>query len=225
MNPTVLTFGLLCIRMFTVLEMLCKKIWNIINTNTDIFRYLHSLFVHVVFRIQRSVFTYVESPYPYWSLCQVNESYKEIVLPLPSTDVICEFTNLLHVLHKNTFLADTEYLMYMANDTTILSRRFDVHRTDYALSTDKLRNPFLSVEYSNPDSKNRIVLEIDPRLLVVGNEILSETFVRRYFAYHSMRDFDERYTLHIMDRNIRMITLNAGDYICLGGTGEYRKMT
>ena len=70
----------------------------------------------------------------------------------------------------------------------------------------------------------RIVIEMDPAVYLVGNEILSSRFVLRCLQYQSENYvFDDRYVLDIMDSKIKMLTLNAGEYILIGNT-EYEKM-
>ena len=69
----------------------------------------------------------------------------------------------------------------------------------------------------------RLVVEMDPAVYLVGNEILSSRFILRYLQYQSENYvFDDRYVLDIMDSKIRMLTLTAGEYILIGNT-EYEK--
>lgn len=81
------------------------------------------------------------------------------------------------------------------------------------------RVKFLVVEYSHPKMKNTIEIKIDPKMLVVGNAILSPCFVWRYLAmlpiYKSFV-FDLNYKLTIIDNCATTIELDSIQYIVLG---------
>jgi hypothetical protein len=71
--------------------------------------------------------------------------------------------------------------------------------------------------------EERIPIELDPAIYLIGNEILSSRFVLRCLEYQSEKYvFDDRYVVKIMDSKIRMLTLVAGEYIVIGNT-EYAK--
>lgn len=75
---------------------------------------------------------------------------------------------------------------------------------------------FLTIQYCHPKQKITIDIQFDKRIYIIGNEILSPTFVLRYLEYQSIPFyFDKDYTIDIMDTNINMFTLTSNEYICL----------
>ena len=75
---------------------------------------------------------------------------------------------------------------------------------------------FLSIEYSYPGSDTPIVLEMNSDEYIVGNEILSKTFVKRMLEYQvNTTVFHHDYVLSIMDNNIDTFELKMGEYIIL----------
>jgi hypothetical protein len=75
---------------------------------------------------------------------------------------------------------------------------------------------FLSIKYSHPDMKDPIFFELDRAYFIVGNEILSNTFILRLLTYQPNEYvFDDKYKLEIVDNNINIKTLNSKNYIYL----------
>jgi len=75
---------------------------------------------------------------------------------------------------------------------------------------------FLSIEYTYPSLKNPIVLNICPNEYIVGNEILSITFIKRMMEYqYNAMVFHEDYVINIMDNNIQEFQLKKGQYVIL----------
>ena len=75
---------------------------------------------------------------------------------------------------------------------------------------------FLSIEYTHPELKSPIVIEIDKNAYLVGNEILSCTFVKRALEYSSnIKNFDTDYLLRIMDNDLNIFELKSNEYIKL----------
>ena len=69
--------------------------------------------------------------------------------------------------------------------------------------------------------ESTIVIELDPSLYLVGNEILSAGFIERYLEYQDLAFvFDTEYVLDIMDSKIKMLTLTSDQYVVLDKT-EY----
>ena len=75
---------------------------------------------------------------------------------------------------------------------------------------------FLSIAYTHPEVKTSIVIEVDKNAYLVGNEILSCTFVKRALEYScNVKHFDTDYILTIMDNNLNTFELKSNEYIIL----------
>jgi hypothetical protein len=75
---------------------------------------------------------------------------------------------------------------------------------------------FLSIDYIHPEVKNPIPIHIDNSAYLVGNEILSCTFVKRALEYSfNVKNFDADYELRIMDNDLNVIRLKSNEYIVL----------
>jgi hypothetical protein len=75
---------------------------------------------------------------------------------------------------------------------------------------------FLNIEYCHPENEKSITIDIDKNGYLVGNEILSSTFVKRCLEYmNDRKSFDMNYTLKIMDNNLDSIVLKSDEYIVL----------
>ena len=62
----------------------------------------------------------------------------------------------------------------------------------------------------------KYTIDIDKTWLYVNNELFSKTFLKRYFDYHNISvQFTNEYIVDIMDNNINMFQLKAGEYIQL----------
>lgn len=212
MHPSLITIGLCCIRFYTILELKIQRWWDYLVTNNEFARRFRQSTIMLRFRIRQATRRYkVEPPYPYWSISCTNDTFNELVVPSSDT-----FTKLVSMFEQTSYQEKDDYLLISSDDHFIQSRIFESSRVNYAITTEKVKNPFLSVEYSHPDMEHRIALELDPRFLTLNNEILSNTFVRRCLAYQSDKYvFDERYMLHILDSKIRMFTMSVDEHILL----------
>ena len=77
----------------------------------------------------------------------------------------------------------------------------------------------LAVNYTHPDMKNSISIELPNEMYVQNNELLSFIFVLRYLKqlpFYVKYVFDRRYVLTIMDDNIQQFQLYPHQYIILG---------
>jgi hypothetical protein len=76
---------------------------------------------------------------------------------------------------------------------------------------------FLSIEYTHPKLSKPIYLDIPRNVYMVGNVILSPTFVARYLAYNygtgMFNVFYPDYKLTIIDKNVEIITLHGNQCI------------
>lgn len=132
----------------------------------------------------------------------------------------CKLTNNLELIeefvYENIFTIPVEpfgFLIY--------------HRPQYILCRSSNiidRNPifseirFLSIEYTHPDMNEPIQLVLEKEWCVVGNEVLGKIHVLRMLEYQFCKNdyvFDNRYILKIIDSNINMFDINAGQSIQL----------
>jgi hypothetical protein len=75
---------------------------------------------------------------------------------------------------------------------------------------------FLSIEYTHPELDKPIVIEVDKNAYLIGNEILSCTFVKRALEYScNIKNFDTDYVLKIMDNDLKTFELKSNEYIKL----------
>jgi hypothetical protein len=78
------------------------------------------------------------------------------------------------------------------------------------------RGKLLSIEYKHPDMKNTIIMDLNEKIFLNNNEILSPLFVRRWLEYQSTGFFfDLRYNLKIMDENINTFDLKSDKHLLL----------
>ena len=83
---------------------------------------------------------------------------------------------------------------------------------------------FLNIEYSHPGIPSSITIPLERNSYLVGNEILSPTFVKRQLEYmNSSKTFDMTYVLKIMDNNLNNFELKSDEYIVLDKM-EYKIM-
>lgn len=100
-----------------------------------------------------------------------------------------------------------------------LSRVTGSHSQKFDFKNSKIR--FLSIEYTHPKMTTTIYLDIPRNAYLIGNEILSATFVLRCLKYQVKSFiFDLDYALNLMDNNIKQFTMNSEQY-CLLGEMEY----
>ena len=212
MNPTLLTIGLFCIRLYTILEMKLRIWCMYLTTNSSTVRSIIYHVQYIFYRVRQLLYAYkVEPPYAYWSLSHYDTQLNEMILPLVQADITAEFSYMMSIVSK-TSGHNMDCLYYAANETIVLSR---IH-SDTALATTRIRNPFVTVEYTHPEMNEPIVIDLDNRWFVVGNEILSKVFVARYLAYQSKPYvFDDRYILHIMDTKIQMKTVKSNEFVLI----------
>lgn len=88
-----------------------------------------------------------------------------------------------------------------------------------SLDTDKY---FITVDYTHPEMKETISIDIKPCMYRTSNEILSSTFILWYLEHQPLQYiFDDRYVLKIMDKDINYIELSSKQHVYLGES-EYK---
>lgn len=77
---------------------------------------------------------------------------------------------------------------------------------------------FFSISYSHPKMKESIAIDISPKYMYVGNEILSRAFIARYLTLlpnYTQYIFDNEYVIDILDSNFNEIQLKWEDYLLI----------
>lgn len=217
MNETIITIGLYLMHIYTVIQINLYAFWMQCFENSIVVHWIRNL----VYAIRLRICNYkIEPNYPYMCICSGD---KELYLPIDPV-FQAHLSGTFNVLANGIPYAEgVERLLLMRIGEKMISRIFRVNNEDYNVDFVKSRKHFLSIEYTHPDMKERIVIDLDPAVYLVGNEILSSLFILRCLQYQSDEYvFDDRYVLDIMDSKIRMLTLKAGEYILIGNT-EYEK--
>jgi hypothetical protein len=108
-------------------------------------------------------------------------------------------------------------LISMRMDDKYIYKVCDMESDSYdKLPCELSKVKFLSIEYIHPEVKNPIVIEIDKNAYLVGNELLSCTFVKRALEYSfNVKNFDTEYVLNIMDNNLKTFELKSNEFIIL----------
>jgi hypothetical protein len=85
--------------------------------------------------------------------------------------------------------------------------------------TSELSNVrLISVEYNHPGLEVPINIILPNNYYVVGNNLLSELFIKRYLDYNHGNIFNHNYTISIIDNNCKIIKLRTGLSIDVGRT-------
>jgi hypothetical protein len=110
------------------------------------------------------------------------------------------------------------------DDNCIISRvGFSFDSLDRSIITS-IR--FLLIEYTHPNMKERIELEINNSWYITGNELLSFAMIMHLLEEQATDNyiFDKNYTIYIMDNKIRTYELKHNEYILLDKS-EFRILT
>lgn len=81
-------------------------------------------------------------------------------------------------------------------------------------------NPFFEIEYK--DEIHSIMIDIPKSYFVVGNELLSSIFLKRWFEYTILPEdfiYTNNYTVHITDDDFNDIELKNNQYIIIENNG------
>ena len=86
----------------------------------------------------------------------------------------------------------------------------------HELSGELSKVKFLNIEYFHPENAKSITIDIDRNGYLIGNEMLSSTFIKRALEYmNDSKSFDMTYSLKIMDNNLDTFVLKSDEYIVL----------
>lgn len=128
---------------------------------------------------------------------------------------ISDFLNMEEIkTYKNTSLYickdNKKIILLTSNYNDIqLSAMFDEH-------TEK--NRFLSVTYKHPkmESSEGIELDINKEYMLINNTILSSEHVSYLLSHQDVPyEYDENYTLEIMDQKLNTVVLTPNQYILI----------
>lgn len=228
MNNIILHIGLFLLHIYSIIQTKIRIACSYTYNNSILVQNIVALLQRSAYEIKRSIYTCrIQPPFPYWSVFCIGN---ELIVPISKMrdDNVTELFNMLLASFVNTTAImvnlNGRYLLTMrVNDDTMISRRYELNRTDYSVVTEKSRKHFLSVEYTHPKMSNKIVIDLDPAFYLVGNEVFTSGFVQRCLEYQTETYiFDDDYILDIMDSKIKMITLKQDEYIVIGKT-EYVK--
>lgn len=113
---------------------------------------------------------------------------------------------------------ENTYNCFVVNNIFMNSRYYEINR-------EPCQNPFLSIEYRHSMMKHPVPINIEKGFFIVGNHILSKSFVLRYLEYtvgSTFPDFNNEdfyydldYEIHIIDKNIDTIVLKSTECIVL----------
>lgn len=95
-------------------------------------------------------------------------------------------------------------------------------RPDFVPSMEKSNIDFILVEYGHPKMKGLMQINLPDSVYMVGNEILSKTFVLRYLNHSCIPytwHFDEDYIIRIIDHNADSLEIRSHQYIVLEKDG------
>ena len=108
-------------------------------------------------------------------------------------------------------------LISMRVDDKYIYKVCDTESEPFNTLPSELSNvKFLSIGYIHPEVKNPIVIDIDKNAYLVGNELLSCTFVKRALEYScNVKHFDTDYILTIMDNKLNIFELKSNEYIII----------
>ena len=102
---------------------------------------------------------------------------------------------------------DNKYISRVCNASTTES-------SDLRMDCKSTNIRFISISYSHPRMANPIFITLNPGMYIVGNQILSDSFILRELNYQSEAFiFDMNYEVNIIDGNIYMFQLKSGEYI------------
>lgn len=120
-----------------------------------------------------------------------------------------------HVMKREKIL--DECLITMKTDNKYIYKICNRDNECFAeLPYELSKVKFLNIEYIHPQNQSSITIQLDRNSYLVGNEILSPTFVKRQLEYmNSSKNFDMTYVLKIMDNNLNNFELKSDEYIVL----------
>ena len=116
--------------------------------------------------------------------------------------------------HNSADISQKQYYNKCFNKS--FNKENSENEAETCYSNTETKVSFLSVEYTHPNMKNKIVMNIPKDVMIQGNIIMSPLFIKRYLEYqYEYYIFDENYKVNIMDNNVNMLSLKYTDSILL----------
>jgi hypothetical protein len=152
--------------------------------------------------------------------CQYTDTYDIIFDTDDQHYIIREFKHSSNTL--NDLLKEStnicEFMVTLKYNSSYVYRVInkDYKDEDIVLPAVASNVKLISIEYTNPSQQQSIFIDLDKSIYMVGNEILSPIFIKRYLSYQSLSfHFDYDYVVNIIDGDLNTITLKSNQHILL----------
>ena len=132
-------------------------------------------------------------------------------------------------IENNEYIQENEFdLMFLkkTQDNDIFYRRIEDKSTDiYITEFEKFNKPFLQIELTEDieSVERKSIHKYLDQFYIKGNKVLDNKFLKWYMLYFYSNELSDNYTLHIIDTDINMLTINNNEYIKLKDNGEKEK--
>jgi hypothetical protein len=151
-----------------------------------------------------------------------NTPVVEDVYSNPSEPTFAEaFSHVYRSIDPSNSTNQTLITMAMGPGSRIIAL-WNPDRADFVPTMEKSKIDFILVEYGHPKMKGLMQINLPDSVYMVGNEILSKSFVLRYLNHSCIPNtwvFDEDYIVRIMDHNADSIEIGSRQYIVLEKEG------
>jgi len=133
------------------------------------------------------------------------------------------FENIYKSYNKSEFMSpmDVETMIILKLNDKYLVRIFSkpvikIIKRNFFISNIPSKVKFLNIEYTHPNMKNSITLNVGQDFFIEGNEILSPSFVKRMLEYQNKSYyFNFNYKLKIVDNHINFFEIGSQEYILI----------
>ena len=129
-----------------------------------------------------------------------------------------QWIDAVHNLCDNNVLKEVLIILKYDNDYIYKICNKDMLQQLKSVKFEESNVRFLTIEYSYPGISNPIVIDVDKNAYLTGNDILSSSFIKRFFEYNIGIEqdlFQSEYVLKIMDNNLDNFELKSDQYITL----------
>tara|TARA_B110000091_G_scaffold214222_1_gene266468 strand:+ start:3516 stop:4349 length:834 start_codon:yes stop_codon:yes gene_type:complete len=145
-----------------------------------------------------------------------NKNISKAIMSNKTTKFMKSTNNNNITSHKNLFIMkfNQKYIFKTSSEGM-----YHMHHLKFL----PVSNPFFSVEYVNLDTEQMFDIDLPKNIFIEGNEILSNVFIKRLFAYKSMdnyMNFTMNYIIRITDDNFNKVIIKPSQYIVLN-KGSY----
>lgn len=140
----------------------------------------------------------------------------------PSTDFQelfqIEYANIINASNRE---CDRLIVGQICPEMVVIKRAANADANKDLLAVRRTNISFLSIDYIF-DNHNSITIDIPKSHNVIGNELLSRSYLIRYFEHlpiYSCWFFDGKYSLRIIDSNLNTLSLNETQWVLLTEDG------